>query len=595
VEQEQEILRDRIISVNKGTIGRLFHYALHFKFRIIAAIFILIMAVGTELLGPIITRTVINDHLSLVGSDAFSMRPIIYLVGLYVCILVGAAVLHFVQSILLQTTALRIIMRMRMDIMNHLQRIPVRYFDNTPVGALVNRVANDTESIRDLYMSFMATFIVSLVQITGIFIFLFYLNPFMASICLILIPFYAAIVYCLLRFSNKYWVSMRARISEMNAMLSETIVVMPVLRLFRREKETVREFEELNDVWFVNNVKQLKLTSMISRNLIGLSGALMTAFIIYYIGGQSLETAIELGTLYAFLDYLGRLFYPVIGIFDQLVNAQRAFVSAERVFELMDEPGREVTDIQNGQFIRPKGTVKFEDIWFAYNEEEYVLKGLSFEAIQGQTVALVGHTGSGKSSIMNLLLGFYETEKGKITIDGQDIRTIPKQSLRKYMAVVLQDPFLFAGDIKFNVSLYNKSIGPDQVSQALKDVGADTFVDRLPAGMDEPVIERGSTLSAGQRQLITFARALAFNPSILILDEATASIDSETEGLIQNALKVLSQGRTTFVIAHRLSTIREADVILVLHKGEIVERGSHEELMQAQGRYYKMYELQKGA
>ncbi|MEX1030733.1 MAG: ABC transporter ATP-binding protein [Paenibacillaceae bacterium] len=595
MEQDKEILRDKIISVDKGTIRRLFRYALLFKFRIIAAILILIMAVGTELLGPIITRTVINDHLSLIGSDAFRMKPIIYLVGLYVCILVGAAILHFVQSFLLQTTALRIILQMRMDIMNHLQRIAVRYFDNTPVGALVNRVANDTESIRDLYMSFMATFVVSLVQITGIFIFLFYLNPFMASICLILIPFYAGIVYCLLRFSNKYWVSMRARISEMNAMLSETIVVMPVLRLFRREKETVREFEELNDVWFVNNVKQLRLTSMISRNLIGLSGALMTAFIIYYFGGLSLEASIELGTLYAFLDYLGRLFYPVIGIFDQLVNAQRAFVSAERVFELMDEPGREVTDIQNEQFVRPKGTVTFEDIWFAYNDEEYVLKGLSFEAIQGQTVALVGHTGSGKSSVMNLLLGFYETEKGKITIDGQDIRTIPKQSLRKYMAVVLQDPFLFAGDIKFNVSLYNKSIGPDQVSQALKDVGADTFVERLPAGMDEPVIERGSTLSAGQRQLITFARALAFNPSILILDEATASIDSETEGLIQNALKVLSQGRTTFVIAHRLSTIREADLILVLHKGEIVERGSHEELMQAQGRYYKMYELQKGA
>ncbi len=595
MEQSQEIIMDKIISVNKGTIRRLFHYALQFKFRIIAAILILIMAVGTELLGPIITMTVIDDHLSLIGTDAFELSPIFKLIGLYVGILIGAAILHFVQSLLLQTTALRIIKRMRMDIMNHLQRVPVKYFDNTPVGALVNRVANDTESIRDLYMSFMATFVVSLVQITGIFIYLFILNPFMASICLVLIPFYAGIVYCLLRFSNKYWVAMRARISEMNAMLSETIVVMPVLRLFRREKETVREFEELNHTWFVNNVKQLKLNSMVSRNLIGLSGALMTAFVIYYFGGQSLEMSIKLGMLYAFLDFLGRLFHPVIGIFDQLVNAQRAFVSAERVFELMDEPGREVMEAENEQFVRPKGTVKFEDIWFAYNEEEYVLKGLNFEAKQGQTVALVGHTGSGKSSIMNLLLGFYETQKGKITIDDHDIRTIPKQALRKHMAVVLQDPFLFAGDIKFNVSLYNKSIGSDQVKQALQDVGADTFVNRLPAGIDEPVIERGSTLSAGQRQLITFARALAFNPSILILDEATASVDSETEGLIQNALKVLSEGRTTFVIAHRLSTIREADQILVLHKGEIVERGNHDQLMQAQGRYFKMYELQKGA
>jgi len=305
------------------------------------------------------------------------------------------------------------------------------------------------------------------------------------------------------------------------------------------------------------------------------------------------------------------LFYPVIAVFDQLVNAQRAFISADRVFELLDEPGKEVVAVTRGGkendasdimehtgieglSERKKGEVRFDDVWFAYNEEEYVLKGINFEAKQGQTIAFVGHTGSGKSSVMNLLLGFYEAQKGLITVDGRDISQLAKQELRKDMAVVLQDPFLFAGDIKFNVSMYNPDITPEQVRQALKEVGADTFVDRLPEGIDEPVVERGSTLSAGQRQLITFARALAHNPAILILDEATASIDSETEGLIQNGLQVLSRGRTTFVIAHRLSTIRDADLIIVLHKGEIVERGTHDDLMALQGRYHRMYELQKG-
>lgn len=601
--------------VSKRTIFWLLSYAMRYKFRLIGAILLLMAAVGLDLLGPVITMKIIDDHLIHIGTREVEFGPILRLIGLLAGVLGAAALFNYVQSIVLQLTALRIVYHMRMDLMRHLQRMAVRFFDNTPVGTIVNRISTDTESIRDLYMSFMATFTVSIVQVTGIYIYLFVLDASMAKYVLLLLPLYLLVMWLLMRYGNRYLSAMRARISDMNTMLSESILVMPVLQLFRREKETIREFDALNRDWQVNHIKQLRLNSLITRNLLGLAGSAMTAWILWSYGIISLETGLTIGVMAAFLDYNGRLFHPVIAVFDQLVNAQRALVAAERVREVLDEPVDERQDValpqppgQEGGVEsllaatgeetagtgRKQGHVRFENIWFAYNGDEYVLKNINFEARPGETVAFVGHTGSGKSSIMNLLLGFYEAQSGIITVDGVDIRQLSKRELRKDMAVVLQDPFLFAGDIQFNVSLYTKGIGPAEVRQALEAVGANAFVDKLPGGMEEPVVERGSTLSAGQRQLITFARALAHDPAILILDEATASIDSETESLIQHALQVVSQGRTTFIIAHRLSTIRDADQILVLHKGEIVERGTHDELMRLEGRYYRMYQLQKG-
>jgi ATP-binding cassette subfamily B protein len=315
--------------------------------------------------------------------------------------------------------------------------------------------------------------------------------------------------------------------------------------------------------------------------------------VLWYFGSASLNGAgiVSIGVLYAFVDLLGRMFQPITGMVNQLAALDTSIVSAKRVFELMDETGEKVTD---GSMPRYLGNVEFQDVSFAY-KKDYVLKNISFEAKQGQTVALVGHTGSGKSSIINLLFRFYDPQKGTITIDGQPVTDIPKQWLRKHMGIVLQDPYLFTGTIASNVSLGDPDITREQVEQALRDVGADRLLAHLPQGFDEPVLEKGSTLSAGQRQLISFARALAFNPAILILDEATANIDTETEALIQDALEVLKRGRTTFIIAHRLSTIRSADQILVLHRGEIVEQGSHDELMALGGRYFKMYQLQQGS
>ncbi|NOU93581.1 ATP-binding cassette domain-containing protein [Paenibacillus sp. LMG 31456] len=522
----------------------------------------------------------------------YEVGAIIRWLGLFITLLLTASMLHYIQAYTLQSTALRIIQRMRMDLMRHIQRIPVRFFDNTPIGQVVTRIANDTEAIRDLFMSFMATFVVSSINILGIYVALFLLDVRLALVTLVFIPLFTVVMWVHLKFSKKYITIMRARLSEMNAMISESIAVMPILQAFRQEKARLSEFEVLNNDRYRSNVKQFRVFSLSSRNFSGLVGALFTAGTIWYFGGQSLQTSISFGVFYAFIDYSGRFFQPIIGIFDQLMNAQRAVVSAEKVFYLLDLEGQELEDAVG--VARPEGHVAFDNVTFAYKEGEPVLRGISFEANKGETVALVGHTGSGKSSIMNLLLGFYEPSDGEIRIDGRSIAGKSKQALRKHMGIVLQDPFLFAGDIKFNVSLYNKDIDEHKIKQALTDVGASSFIEKLPGGYDEPVVERGSTLSAGQRQLISFARALAFDPAILILDEATASIDSETEGLIQQALKVVSKGRTTFIIAHRLSTIRDADLILVLNRGEIVERGSHDQLMQLQGRYYQMYQLQKG-
>ncbi|MBR3207845.1 MAG: ABC transporter ATP-binding protein, partial [Bacillus sp. (in: Bacteria)] len=340
--------------------------------------------------------------------------------------------------------------------------------------------------------------------------------------------------------------------------------------------------------------KMLHLNSLLSHNLVNLLRNLAYVALIWYFGGASLSATgiVSIGVLYAFVDYLNRLFQPITGIVNQFSRLELARVSSERVFRLLDEPGTEVEEPVQKKL---EGHVQFKDVTFAYNEGKNVLKNITFEAKKGQTVALVGHTGSGKSSIMNLLLRFYDIQQGDILIDGESIYDQSRQTLRKQMGIVLQDPYLFSGTIASNVSLGNEDIKRETIESSLKQVGAAELLKHLPEGFDEPVVEKGSTLSSGERQLISFARALAYDPAILILDEATANIDTETEAIIQRALDVVKEGRTTFVIAHRLSTIKKADMILVLEKGEIVERGSHEQLMQQEGLYAQMYELQKGA
>ncbi|WP_261303170.1 ABC transporter ATP-binding protein [Paenibacillus andongensis] len=513
------------------------------------------------------------------------------LAGLYLLLIIIGAGFTYGQKYLLQSAANRIIQRMRSDVFAQIQRLPINYFDNQPAGKIVSRITNDTESVRDLYVQVLANFFTGTIYIVGIIAALFVLDYRLALFTLPVIPLLYVWIIVYRKYASFYNHEIRERIGSINGMINEAIQGMTIIQAFRRQKETIQEFEQLNDEYTRYQNKLLSLNSLTSHNLMNVVRNLFFFGLIWYVGGSSINSLITVGVLYAFVDYLNRMFHPMVGIVNQLPNLERALVSADRVFELLDEQGIDVAAEKADRYL---GNVKFEHVRFAYKEGEDVLKDISFEAKQGQTVALVGHTGSGKSSILNLLFRFYDVNEGRITVDGRDVREMPKQLLRQHMGIVLQDPFLFTGTIASNVSLDDPSITRERVEAALREVGAEEMFKSLPHGIDEPVIEKGSTLSAGQRQLISFARALAFDPAILILDEATSSIDTETEAIIQAALEVLSKGRTTFIIAHRLSTIKSADQILVLDHGEIVERGGHEELMGLLGRYYQMYQLQQG-
>ncbi|GGF64311.1 multidrug ABC transporter permease [Paenibacillus albidus] len=520
--------------------------------------------------------------------------PGIYqLVWLYLLFLAISIVAEFGKTYWLQSSSNQVIRKLRTDVYAHIQRLPVHFFDNLPAGKVVSRVTNDTEAIKDLFIAVLSNFSTGIINIIGVYVALFLLDVRLGLISLFLIPILVLWIVLYRKVATKYNTIIRSRLSEINAIINESIQGMSIIRIFRRQKQRSAEFEHLNDDYLKYQNKMLNLNAFTSHNLVNCLRTISFVMVLWYFGFGSLDgsTFVSIGVLYAFVDVLGRMFQPITGMVNQLANLDSSMVSAGRVFTLMDEPGEPVTD---GTMPRYKGEVNFKNVSFAY-KKDFVLRDISFEARPGETVALVGHTGSGKSSIINLLFRFYDPQRGSITIDGKEVTDMPKQWLRSHMGIVLQDPYLFTGTIVSNVSLGDERITRERAERALREVGADKLLAHLPLGFDEPVIEKGSTLSAGQRQLISFARALSFDPAILILDEATASIDTETESVIQEALEVLKKGRTTFIIAHRLSTIRSADQILVLHRGEIVERGSHDELMALGGRYFRMYQLQLGA
>lgn len=539
---------------------------------------------------------VAGEKLSATEVFAFfkgEMKPVIWLLVLYMALILLASIFVYYKTYLLQYASNRIIQKMRKDVFHHIQRLPIQYFVDQPAGKIVARVTNDTEAIRELYVKVLEVFASGIIYIFGIYVALFLLDVQLALISLVLVPILYIWMKVYKKIGGHYNRIIRETNSNINANINESIQGMTVIQAYDQTERMRQEFEVLNEKQCTYQTKMNTFNAMSSFNLVDLLRNIAFVAFILYFGTHALDgvTIASAGLLYALVDLLTRLFEPVNQIVSQLEQLEQARASGSRVFHLLDE---KTEDMNDRRISRYHGEVQFENVSFAYKKEEYVLKKISFNIKPGETAAFVGHTGSGKSTIMNLLFRFYDPTNGRILIDGEDTTTYAKQQVRQHIGIVLQDPFIFTGTVLSNITMNDPSISKETAIEALKAVGADRFIEKLPRKYEEPVKEKGNEFSTGQRQLLSFARALAFDPAILILDEATANIDTETEGLIQEALEVLKEGRTTLIIAHRLSTIQQADQIFVLKHGQIVETGNHQSLLEAEGEYFKMYEMQLG-
>lgn len=563
----------------------------HIK-RLILASFILLLCTGANVAGPILIKTFLDDY---VTPGYFPADELIFLGCVYVLLIIGSEILNYLQRLNFHMIAQWSIQQIRVDVFSKVQRLGLNFFDRTPGGSLVSRITNDTESIKDLYVSVLSTFVQNTVLLIGIFVGMFWLNVNLALICLALVPLILALMKTYRHFSSKIFHVTRQKLSQMNAKLNESLQGMNIIQAMRQEKRLCDEFGQINEEHYQSYLKQIKLNGLLVRPAVDVLYHATLVTVLIFFGIKSIGGVVEIGVVYAFINYLQRFFEPVNEMMFQLTHFQQATVSAERVFGLLDEDRLAPQKEGNGAPVIDRGEIEFRNVSFSYDGKNQVLKNISFVAKPGQTVALVGHTGSGKSSIVNLLMRFYTIDDGEILIDGQPIKSFDNEELRKKIGLVLQDPFLFVGDIAYNIRLHNSSITDDQVEEAARFVQADPFIQKYENKYREKVTERGATFSSGQRQLISFARTMAIQPKILVLDEATATVDTETEEAIQYALDEMRKGRTTIAIAHRLSTIQDADLILVLHQGEIVERGTHQELLAKRGLYHKMYLLQQGA
>ncbi|OIU72084.1 ABC transporter ATP-binding protein [Rossellomorea aquimaris] len=572
---------------------RLMGYAKPHKKKIILAFLLLLLTTIGDVLGPIIIKVFIDDYLT---PRDFPYGPLAALGTAYLCIQIGNVLISYFQLLKFQEIALKIIQQLRVDVFSKVQSLGMKYFDKTPAGSIVSRVTNDTEAIKDMFVSVMVSFIQGSFLLTGIFIAMFALDSKLALFCLFILPLILYIMVLYRKYSSVFYQDMRERLSQLNAKLSESLQGMSIIQVFRQEQRMQEEFEEINEKHFLAGMKNIKVDGLLLRPAIDLVYAAALIVVLSFFGVTSFSQPIEIGVLYAFVNYLDRFFEPVNQIMMRLSMFQQAIVASSRVFALLDEkevsPGQ--TESNEGYRKINKGEITFKDVTFSYDGHKDVLKNISFTARPGETVALVGHTGSGKSSIINLLMRFYDYSTGEILIDGKSLKSYPLGEMRTKMGLVLQDPFLFYGTIKDNIKLHNHNMSDDEIMEAARFVQANGFIEQLEDGYSSKVVERGATLSSGQRQLIAFARTIAAKPKILILDEATANIDTETEESIQTALSKMRKGRTTIAIAHRLSTIQDADLILVLHKGEIAEKGTHQELLLKRGIYHKMFLLQNG-
>ena len=509
----------------------------------------------------------------------------------YAALMIVGLLASILQTWTLQKTGQQIIYEIRQELFEHVHSLPLRFFDTHPVGRIVTRITNDVESLHEMYANILVRLFRSSVKIIGLATVMLLLDWKLALFSFIMLPIILVLTYYFRTVSRKLYRIVRTKISTLNTFLSENISGMRLIQIFAREKKKYEEFEERSNDLYKAYFREI-MNFATFRPLIYFVSQIALVIVLFKGSDYVLVKTISIGTLYIFVNYINSFFEPIQDLAEQFSTLQNAFASAEKIFTLLDEKNT-ILEKENPYITKEiKGKIEFKNVWFAYEKEDYVLRDVSFVIEPGKTVAFVGATGAGKSSILNLIGRYYDIQKGQILIDDIDIKEWNIETLRSFIGQVQQDVFIFTGDIKSNIRLLNENITEDNISQSAKYVNAAKFIEELPNGYEEAVSERGSTLSAGQRQLLSFARTLAYDPKILVMDEATANIDTETELLIQEALEKMMEGRTTIMVAHRLSTIQHADSIIVLHKGKVREIGTHQELLLQNGIYRKLYDLQ---
>ena len=574
--------------MKKPVFRRLMGYLFRYKWWTLTALAFILLTTLTRTAIPLVAQYYIDHFVS----NQAAQSGLFLLLGYYLLFLLRV-LFTYLGSYTFSRVAYSIVRDMRQETFANIQKLGMTYFDKTPAGSIVSRITNDTQAVADMFGTVFSSFIASFFIFTATLITMLQLNWQLTLFILPFLPVIWGSVWLYRKLSNHLVMMTRSKLSDINVKLSESIEGMRIIQAFRQEERLIGEFGAINQEHLDYANRSVNVNSLFLRPAMSVLKVLAYAVILTFFGLNWQTASFTAGLMYAFIQYINQLFDPLIEVTQNFATLQTSMVSAERVFAMMDqrayEPTQAPSDLEVSQ-----GRIEFRHVSFSYDGKRDVLKDISFQVQAGETIAFVGHTGSGKSSIINLFMRFYEFDRGQILIDGVDIREYSQPALRKAIGLVLQDPFLYHGTIESNIRMYQNHLSRSDVQAAAEFVDADAFITQLPEGYDQPVTERGSTLSSGQRQLIAFARTVAAKPKILILDEATANIDSETEEVIQHSLKKMRKGRTTIAIAHRLSTIQDADCIYVLDQGRIIESGTHDQLLALEGTYQKMYQLQAG-
>lgn len=578
---------DSIESKYKGNaLLRLLSYAKPYAFWVALALILVLVLTWFDLYRPIL----IGDAINLFEADG-DYDVIVNTAIKYSIVLALGFVFNIAQTWILQKTGQNIILQVRRELYLHIQSLSSRYFDLTPVGKLVTRVSNDVEALNEMYSDILVKLFRNIIKIIGLAVVMLIYDYKLALFSFILLPIVILLTVFFRRMARKIYRIYRTRLTDLNTFLSEHLSGMRIIQIFGREERKYEEFHDKNKKLYKAFYNEMLIFAVFRPLMYILS--VLSLMIVLWVGSREVfATVISVGTLYIFSNYIQSFFDPIQELAEQFSTLQSSIASAEKIFTIMDEEFS-IEEVDNPVVLPEiKGRIEFDHVWFAYDDENYVLRDVSFVIEPGQKAAFVGATGAGKSSILNLIGRYYDIQKGHIYIDGVDIKELSKKQLRSAIGQMQQDVFIFEGDIEYNIRLHDEDITDEDVKKAAEYVSASRFIEKLPGAYKEPVTERGATFSAGERQLLSFARTLAHKPSILVMDEATANIDTETEILIQEALEKLMEGRTTIMVAHRLSTIQHADCIMVMHKGKIREQGTHQELLAQDGIYKKLYELQ---